>query len=414
VKKQDRKSLDNGEAKESLKHILKCYQMIKPDIVRGENCYLYDSTGKKYVDFESGLWCAALGHNNRRINEAVKKQIGLVMNLGYRYTNLMAEDAAVALLETADLPDGRCVFLSSGSEAVEFAVQIAKIITGDKYLLIFSQSYLAAYGAAGNKYSDEWVGFDFEGCLSCRKKDKCDVSCEKIRNIPFETIGAVVFELGSACGTVKFPPAQLADLIAGEIKRRGGLIVVDEVTTGMGRTGKWYGFNHYGFKPDIVAVGKGLGNGYPVSAVAMNQKAAKELEERNFGYGQSHQNSPLGCAVAKEVISVLKEERLIERSCELGKVLLGRLNELKDKYGFIREVRGRGLMVGVELFGDAGGIDSEYVRQKMLDRGFMIGCNKLRNVLLFLPALTIEEKEITNLITNLNGVFGGENCTGGG
>ncbi len=404
MKNERKLSLKTGE--ENLEHILKCHQMVKGDIVRGENCYLYDSKNKRYVDFESGLWCTALGHNNQRVNEAIKKQIDLVMNLGFRYTNFLAEEAAVALLDTVGLPDGKCVFLSSGSEAVEFGVQIAKNITGNKYLLTFMQSYLAAYGAAGNKYSDEWIGFDFESCLTCKEKDECNLNCEKIKNIPFESIGAVVFELGSSCGTVKFPPEGLVDLIAKEVKRNQGLIVVDEVTTGMGRTGKWYGFNHYKFKPDIVAVGKGLGNGYPVSAAAMSREVAQELEEKSFGYGQSHQNSPLGCAVAKEVINILKEERLVERSYESGTILLNQLNEMKKKYGFIKEVRGRGLMVGVELSNDADNyIDSKYVHHKMLERGFMIGCNKLRNIILFLPAFTIAENEIINLITNLNDIF---------
>jgi acetylornithine/N-succinyldiaminopimelate aminotransferase len=397
-------SLKTAEA--NLEHILKCHEMIKEDIVRGENCYLYDSNNKKYIDLESGLWCTLLGHKNERINEVIKKQIDLVMNLGFRYTSHLAEEAAVALLETTGLPDGKCIFLSSGSEAVEFGVQIAKNITGNKYLLTFTESYLAAFGAAGNKYSNEWIGFDFEKCLACENKDKCNLNCEKIKNIPFESIGAVVFELGSSCGTINFAPEGLTNLIAKEVKRNHGLIVVDEVTTGLGRTGKWYGFNYYKFKPDIIAVGKGLGNGFPVSAVAMSREVAKQLEEKSFGYGQSHQNSPLACAVAKEVINILKEERLIDRSYQLGNILLNQLNELKKKYKFIKEVRGKGLMIGIELYSDVSdSIDSEYVRQKMLERGFMIGSNKLKNIILLLPALTIEEKDINNLIINLDDVF---------
>ena len=390
----------------SLEHILKCHEMIKSDIVKGENCYLYDSGNKKYIDLESGLWCTVLGHKNQRLNEVIKKQIDLVMNLGFRFTSRLAEEAAIALLETMGLPDGKCIFLSSGSEAVEFAVQIAKNLTGNKYLLTFEQSYLAAFGAAGNKYSDEWIGFDFEKCLACDEKDECNLNCEKIKDIPFESIGAVVFEVGSSCGTIKFPPPGLTNLIAKEVKRNHGLIVVDEVTTGLGRTGKWYGFNHYKFKPDIVAVGKGLGNGFPVSAVAMSLEVANKLEENDFSYGQSHQNSPLASAAAKEVINILKEERLIDRSYQLGNILLNQLNELKKKYKFIKEVRGRGLMIGVELSDDAvGSIDSEFMRHKMLERGFMIGSNKLKNIILFLPALTIEEKDITNLIMNFNAVL---------
>lgn len=104
-----------------------------------------------------------------------------------------------------------------------------------------------------------------------------------------------------------------------KIREADGLVMSNEVTTGMGRTGKWFGFQHYDFQPDIVALGKGLGNGYPVSAIAMSINVAKKLEDSGLGYAQSHQNEPLGCAVAKEVITGLRDESLIEHGAALGK-----------------------------------------------------------------------------------------------
>ena len=139
-----------------MNRIFRCHEIVKTNIVRGYNCYLYDTNSKRYVDFESGVWCAVLGHNHPRINEAIGRQIRQVMHLGYRYTNYPAEEAAEALLDTFNIHDGKCLFLSSGSEAVEFAVQIAKIITGKKFLLTFRESYLAAHGTAGRKDPDEW------------------------------------------------------------------------------------------------------------------------------------------------------------------------------------------------------------------------------------------------------------------
>ncbi len=388
-----------------MKHILTCHEAIKSDIIRGDNCSLYDSNNNKYVDLESGVWSVVLGHDHPRVNEAIKKQIERVTHLGYRYTNFVADEAAKALLDTIGLSDGKCVFLSSGSEAVEFTVQIAKIITGKELLLTFEESYLSAYGSASRKGPAEWMSFEFSPCLTCERAS-CRKNCERVKDIPFDEVGTFMFEPGSASGTVRFPPDKLIDLIIREIKQHDGLVAVDEVTTGFGRTGKWYGFNYYEIKPDIVACGKGLGNGYPISAVVMNRRIADELEAKDFHYVQSHQNDPLGCAVAKEVITVIKEEQLIERSAKLGKKLLSDLRDVAKRCDFVKEVRGRGLMIGMQLCDDVpGNPRSAVVFNKMLRDRFLIGYNLKQNVIRFFPSLTIEEEEIVNLVGNIERVL---------
>jgi len=392
-----------------MNHILKCHEIVKADIVRGHNCYLYDTNDMKYVDFESGVWCTILGHNHSRINETIKKQIDQVMHLHYRYTNHLAEDASVDLLESVGFTDGKCIFLSSGSEAVEFGVQIAKVITGKKLFLTLSESYLAAYGSAGRRDIKEWVHINLNSCLTCKDKSECDRSCDKIKDIQFDEIGAFVFEPGCASGNVKFPPEKLVDFIVKEVKRNNGVIIVDEVTTGFGRTGKWYGFNHYALQPDIVAVGKGLGNGYPVSAVAMKHDVAHELEKRNFHYVQSHQNDPLGCAVAKEVISIIKEQKLVDRSFTLGDTFLSQLHQIEKHYKFVKEIRGRGLMISMEFAKVHDNFTTAFIYQEMLKKGFLIGYNPSSRTIRFLPPLTIEKKEITNLVEALDQVLGNIN-----
>jgi acetylornithine aminotransferase len=375
--------------------------MVKEDIVRAANCYLYDTNDKKYVDFESGVWCTALGHGHPRIQTLIEEQLKSVTHLGYRYTNHLAEEAAVSLLETVDIPDGKCVFLSSGSEAVELSVQIAKLVTGKRMLLTLSDSYLAAYGTAGRQGADDWISIDFDGRVTCEAKNHTET-----KDILFDQIAAFVLEPGSAFGTVKFPPQKLVDSLVKEIKQHNGLVVIDEVTTGLGRTGRWYGFNHYQLQPDVIACGKGLGNGYPVSAIAMGHDIAEKLEKREFHYVQSHQNDPLACAIAKEVINVIKEEGLIQRSSDLGSYLLSCFREMKNSCEFIKDVRGRGLMVSIKLSGNMDrSPSSTHVYHKMLERGFLVGYNPQRNVVRFLPPLTIEEKEITNLVKHLECVL---------
>ncbi len=384
-----------------MKHILKCHETADLGFVKGLNCYLYDMSGRQYVDFESGVWCSLVGHNHPRIQAALRDQLTRVTHLGYRYTSHLAEEAAISLLETLNMPRGKCVFLSSGSEAVELAVQIARAVTGRTSLLTLAESHLAAYGTAGGMSADDWIWVGLDGRVAPET-----TVCQDAQGIAFDQVAAFVLEPGSASGTIRFPSGWLVDRLAKGVRRNNGLVVVDEVTTGMGRTGQWYGFNHYQLQPDIVACGKGLGNGYPVSAVAMRHNIARKLEESGFHYIQSRQNDPLGCAVAKEVINVIRDEELIQRGSSAGAALLGHLHEMKDDYKAIKDVRGRGLMVSIELFGDANrSANSTHVYHGMLERGILVGHNPQRNIIRFLPPLTIEESEIAGLVTNLQQVL---------
>jgi acetylornithine aminotransferase len=383
-------------------HILRCHDLIKDDIIKGSNCYLFDKDNKRYVDFESGIWCTLAGHSHPKINEKIIQQINKLIHLNPRYTNSLAEDAAVSLLDTLSEQDGKCVFLSSGSEAVEFGINAARLVTGKRSLLTLSQSYLGAYGFAGMKTEDSWMKIDFDLCLKCEEKN-CFRECENLKNIVWKNVAAFVFEPGCSKGMIKFPPDKLIDLIVKEVKRFDGLMVTDEVTTGLGRTGKWYGFNHYKIKPDIIAVGKGLGNGYPISAVAIKKHVAEKLEQKKFYYVQSHQNNPLGCVIASEVIKIIKEHKLVSRSHKLGLILIKKLNEIKNKFNMVNQVRGRGLMAALEFSKDS--FNVEFMAKEMLKRGFIIGYNLDQNLIRFLPPITIEENEINEMVENLNVVL---------
>lgn len=393
-----------------MNHVLRCsgYELMRADMVRGQGCYLYDAHDRRYLDFEAGVWCTALGHSHPRINQTIQAQIERIAHIGYRYTNSLIEETAVEVLDTLTLPDGKCVFLSSGSEAVEFGVQVARRITGQPLLLTLSDAYLAAYGSAGRKSPEEWVCFDWSACVACPHAEECDPQCRHLRAIPFERVGGLVFEPGSSSGLVRFPPIQLVQTLASLVKRRDGLVVVDEVTTGLGRTGTWYGFQHYALQPDIFALGKGLGNGYPVSAVAMTREVAERLEDSAFHYAQSHQNDPLACAIAREVIAVIREEELVERSDRVGAYFLGEMERVGRRHGVVKEVRGRGLMMAME-FGGQGGQDERFslgwVYRQLMESGFLVGYKPVANLLRFYPALIIGEGDIAPFLEDLDPVL---------
>lgn len=377
--------------RKKLEHILKCHNIVKTDFVRAENCYLYDSKGKRYVDFESGIWAASVGHNHPRIKQVIKAQIDKVIHLGTNYPSEIAEQTALDVLDIVGIKNGKCTFLSSGSEAVELGVRIARTFTEKKLLLTFPKSYLAAFGSAGKKDPDEWHIFDWSLCAE-NKLEEC------LDDIPFEDIGAFVFEPGgSGIALLNFPSKKVVELIAQKVKENGGLIVANEITTGMGRTGKWFGFQHYDIQPDVVAIGKGLGDGYPVSAVAMNKDIAINLEEMDFHYVQSHQNDPLGCAIASEVISIMRDENLLERANEIGGFFFSELKKLQDKFEIVKDVRARGMLLGIEFsLPENKSVYSIY--ESLVEAGFLVGDYSKGNLLRFDPSLTIEKENIISLV----------------
>ncbi len=226
-----------------------------------------------------------------------------------------------------------------------------------------------------------------------------------MKEIPFERIGAMVFGGGNAYGLVKLPPLQLIQMLVSQVKQRRGLYVANEITTGMGRTGAWHGYQHYAPQPDIVALGKGLGNGYPVSAIAMRPDVAERLENDAFRYVQSHQNDPLGSAIAKQVIAVMREEELVERSRRVGALFLDELKQLAKRHAMIKEARGRGLMIVVEFEngGERWSVTSLY--HKLLERGFVVGVSPAAHVMRFYPALVIGENDIAQLVENLDQIL---------
>ncbi len=383
-------------------HILRCHPVNGINFVRGENCHLFDDSGRRFVDLESGSWAAVLGHGHPRVNQVIKDQADRIMHLGVRTPNRLAETAATDVLGLVGFPDGKCTFLSSGSEAVEFGVQVARRVTGRPLLLTFSDSYLAAFGSAARKDPAEWHLVDWHASSAAGV-----AAC--LQTLPFDRIGGFVFEPGGgAPGFVCFPPSDLVEAIARRVQTGGGSVVGNEITTGMGRTGKWFGYQHYDLRPDIVALGKGLGNGFPVSATAIRREVAQALEAGGFRHAQSHQNNPLGCAVASAVIATLRDDRLVERGRDLGASLLGGLARLRAERPAIQEVRGRGMLLALELSPESG-LSGSALQAALWERGFIAGGYPAGypagTGLRFDPSLTIDEADVSGVLEPLGEVL---------
>ncbi len=356
-----------------------------PNIVDSQGIYLFDEYGKRYMDLTSGVWCISIGHKNMRINDAIKKQIDSVMHAGYCYSNQILQKAAQSVLSLIDFKGGKCVFLCSGGEAIEIARQIAKNLTGKAISMTMHDSYLGSYSSVINRTTG-WYCFNWESCRVCEKKDTCDPSCKALKEIP-DNISEFVFEPGSSSGFVRFPPQALIHNIVNIVRNNGGKIIANEVTTGVGRTGKWFGYHHYNIEPDMVAIGKGIGNGYPVSVAAINQKTIKELEAKSFKYAQSHLNDPLGAAVVREVIQVILDENLITKATEKGAKFLSQLQSLVDNK-IVLNARGRGMMFAVDII-DENRCNKIY--NALIEQGYIV-CNRKSHFKIDPPLITTEDE----------------------
>lgn len=333
------------------------------NIVNSDGIHLFDDKAKRYMDLESGVWCTSIGHNNIRINKVIKKQIDSIMHAGFCYSNNILQESAESVLSITHFKKGKCVFLCSGSESIELARQISKHLTKKKISMTLHDSYLGSYSGVTDR-SKNWFLFNWEKCMHCPDRENCKPTCRELEKIP-NTVSEFIFEPGSSSGFVRFPPKSLIKNIVNIVKGSGGKIIANEVTTGIGRTGKWFGYNHYPIEPDMIAIGKGIGNGYPVSITAINRQTIDQLEKSSFKYSQSHQNDPLGAAIVNEVIKTIKDDDLISKAEVIGNRFLEKLQTLKDGVNVI-DVRGHGLMFAIDLCNEKTG-DSIY--QKLLDKG---------------------------------------------
>lgn len=352
--------------------------------------YLYDDKGNRFMDLESGVWCVSLGHNNPRIGKIITERAQSLMHAGFCYSNPILDQASAALLDKTDSTGGKCVFLCSGSEAIEISRQISQHLTGRALSMTLHDSYLGSYASVTNR-SKGWYIFNWEKCRACPKKETCDPSCTALRTLPPE-ISDFTFEPGSASGVIDFPPTSLVQNLVRIVRKNGGKVIANEVTTGVGRTGRWFGYQHYDIEPDLIAVGKGIGNGYPVSAAVISKTTVEELAEKPFRYSQSHQNDPLGAAVVHGVIEEIEDKDLIRQSMDNGSRFLAQLESLVDGRVVIG-VRGRGMMLAVDLADEK---VADAIHDELIHRGFIVGH---RGALFRIdPPLVMNEDEISAFI----------------
>jgi 4-aminobutyrate aminotransferase / (S)-3-amino-2-methylpropionate transaminase / 5-aminovalerate transaminase len=336
----------------------------------GEGATLTDADGNTYIDLYAGIAVASLGHGHPRMAKVIGKQIER-LSVGTFATKERSE-AFRLLSEVSPKGLNRSHLYSGGAEAVEAGLRLARSATKKHEIVSFWGGFHGKTGGVLGLIGDESKkGYGplpggryqvpYADCYRCPFKlthPSCGLLCvefarEQIKNSSAGDVAAVLVEpMQGTAGNV-IPPDDWLPAIKSVAKENGALLIADEMITGFGRTGKMWGIDHTGVEPDIVTLGKGMGAGFPVSAVLMSEKLGKaEPFGKPSASSSSYGGNPLAAAAVAETIRVINDEKLIANSRKIGGQMLHRLNTLKEKYEFIGDVRGKGLLIGIDLVRD--------------------------------------------------------------
>lgn len=391
-------SLVVWEAEQVLMHTYSRYQIV---LDRGEGVYLYDVTGKKYLDFAAGIAVFALGYGDPQFNNALKVQIDKLLHTSNLYYNVPAIDAAKKLLKAAGMD--RVFFTSSGTEAIEGAVKLARKHYFKKHgeansqIISMNHSFhgrsLGALSVTGNPKYQEAFGPLIPGVVFAEFNN-----LDSVRELVNDKTCAIIMEPVQGEGGL-YPSAR--EFIEGVRKlcdERGILLILDEIQCGMGRTGTMFAYQHYGVKPDILTCAKALGCGVPVGAFAATEEVASAFEPGD--HGTTYGGNPFATAAVSKVFDLYEEKKLTEHVQEVSAYLAEKLDGLAAKYDFITERRGMGLMQGLEF-----SIPVKDIIPKVMDAGLILISAGAR-VIRFVPPLVIEKCHVDEMTEVLDRVLG--------
>jgi acetylornithine aminotransferase len=383
--------------------LMATYQRLPVTFVRGEGAWLWDGAGKRYLDALSGIAVCALGHAHPAVREALCDQAGRLVHTSNLY-QIEAQEALGESLTTLASMD-RVFFANSGAEANEAAIKLARLHAhrrGVKQpaILVMESSFhgrtLATLSATGSRKVQ--AGFEplVQGFVRVPFDDLAAVETAAA-NRP--ELVAVLVEPVQGEGGINVPAEDYLPRLRDLCDRQGWLLMVDEIQTGMGRTGRMFAHQHANIRPDVMTLAKGLGNGVPIGACLARGAAAEVFGPGS--HGSTFGGNPLACRAAATVIEVLERDRLIDRAAEMGDYLLREFRRLLDGVAGVVEVRGRGLMLGIELDRSCGGLV-----EQALGEGLLINVTADR-VIRLLPPLILERAEADLLISTVSRLIRG-------
>ena len=383
------------EAEKALLHTYNRYQIV---LDRGDGVYLYDIDGKKYLDFVSGIAVFALGYNNKSYNDALKAQVDKLLHTSNYYYNVPAIEAAKKLKEASQMD--RVFFTNSGAEAIEGALKAARKYAflkdkrTDHEIIAMNHSFhgrtFGALSVTGNPHYREafepMIGNikfadlnDFDSVLACVNDRTC----------------AIILETVQGEGGIHPATEDFLKNVRKLCDEKDILLILDEIQCGMGRTGYMYAWQKFGVKPDIMTTAKALGCGVPVGAFLMTEKVGQSSLVAG-DHGTTYGGNPFACAAISKVLDLFKQDNIIEKVNQVTPYLEQKLDELRDKYDFIVDRRGSGLMQGLVFDRPVA-----EVINKALENGLIL-INAGSDIIRFVPPLVITRENVDDMIRILD------------
>ena len=379
-------------------HLMKTYAPLDVTFEHGEGAYLWDMNGQQYLDALSGIAVCGLGHAHPAITRTISEQAAKLLHTSNLYQIEKQQHLADQLTEISGL--SRVFFSNSGAEANEAAIKIARLFGHQKGIknpgiIVMDNSFhgrtMATLSATGNRKVQ--AGFEplVQGFIRAPYND-----VDAIRSIAENNndVVAILVEPAQGEGGVNIPDADYLNQLRDICDEQDWLLMLDEIQTGMGRTGKWFAFQHNGIQPDVMTLAKALGNGVPIGACMANEKAGEIMQPGN--HGSTFGGNPLMCATASTVVDTIKAEDLVTNANEIGRYIVDGLKDRLSSLDGVRDIRGLGLMIGIELEEEC----PELVKLA-LDENLLINVTA-GNVVRLLPPLVIDQQQADAIIDTVS------------
>ncbi len=372
--------------------IFPTYARLPAVFVKGKGSVLTDIDGKKYLDFFPGWGVSNVGHCHPKVVAAVRDQIGKLIHIPNNFFGINQAKLAREIVRNSF--DGKVFFCNSGAEANEAAIKFTRLFgAGEKYEIIttlnsFHGRTLGALSATGQLKHQKGFSPLTPGFVSVPFND-----IEAIKAALTPRTAGIMLELIQGEGGLNVAAPEYAQAIRKLCDEKNLLMIVDEVQTGMGRTGEMFVYKHYGIVPDVMTLAKGLGGGLPIGAMLAGRKIAPLLQPGM--HGTTFGGSPLITKGALGVFEAIHKDKMLKNARTMGVYIVDRLKELQKRFGIIREVRGIGLMLGVEL-----SIEGKGIFDECFHNGLIINCTQGK-ILRIMPALNVTRKEVDKALVIL-------------
>lgn len=372
--------------KKDSKYIMNTYGRLNLVSDKGSGCYIYDKEGKKYLDFLGGLACTTIGYGNNEVASAIAKQAKTLIHISNYYYNEQQVILAEKLVKLSGLK--KCFFCNSGTEANEAAIKLAKKVTGKKEFIVCKGAFHGRTHASLSATWKEAYKKPFSPLVEGFTFIEYNNS-NAIENAINQNTAAVMLEPIQGEAGIIVPNENYLKEVSEICKRKKILLILDEVQSGNGRTGKFFAYQYAGILPDIVTIAKGLANGVPIGVCISNYEFEKGNHASTFG------GNPLVCAAANATLDYILKHNLMKNALVIGKYLISKLSKLKK----VKKVKGKGFMIGVEIIGDA-----KEIANKCLKKGLIVnGVNRF--TLRLLPPLIATKKEVNEAIRILKQIL---------